>query len=391
MKRLPALVLCAVLLLSGCTSDSAGVRTPLPEIVGEWQAGNLIISAAPGMIDGQPYLFLMMMDGTETTAKAVLRVLDLRDPTEPIEIASLVTPTDMTLPLGGLILSGTNLYIALTNAEGASIWVVDVSEPSSPREVALTALGYAAWRPIVSGNILTVATALRENFTFLDISDPSQPEPLADLTLTERPLAVSNWQADFAGTIFYIIDRDGLTMVDISSPSSPQEVGFYANPDWVEQESVKASGEIQASTGKEIFNIHIPEGSFQDVTVSDGYAYISAADSGLLVLDVTDPASPEPVSQLELPDRSRHILVEGDLAYIMGVDFADDGSLSCMFGYNLHIVDISDPLVPKLVDSVERVFGALPPWQSVVALGEYVYFINMADIRVIDVYGSGND
>ena len=44
----------------------------------------------------------------------------------------------------------------------------------------------------------------------------------------------------------------------------------------------------------------VPDG-FNSIAISDNYAYITAGKAGLRVLDVSDPASPWEVAQLDIP------------------------------------------------------------------------------------------
>jgi len=382
------LILAVILVLSGCSV----CESPLAEIIGEWEAEDYILDACAGEIGGEPYLFVMTL-GTAAVAKAIIHVLDVDNPVEPVEIASLETPMEILIPFGGLALSGNELYVGLTGSDEAALWVVDVSDPTSPREIALMDTMNMTWQPYVSGNYLAVSTdILGASFTFFDISRPAQPRLQGELALTPRARFDSNWHADYVDSMFYVVDKDGLAIVDVSSPEAPLEVGFYVNPDWEELEEglegVEGAGTdlltgIESTTLEEIFEDMFASCNFFDVAVSDGYAYIAATDTGLVVLDIRNSESPEEVTRLELPDRASRILVVGDIAYIMGVSLDSSTDRFC---YSVHIVDVSDPLAPEMVDSIE-VVTTLPPLQSLVTLGDYVYFIDMRSVYVIDIYG----
>lgn len=286
------------------------------------------------------------------------------------------------------------LYVGLSESE-AALWVVDVSDPASPREITLITTDSAVWKPCVSGNYLAVNTDIWGRcFAFFDISRPAQPRLLGELALTVQSMSSSGWHADYVGSRFYVVVGAGLAITDVSSPGLPQEAGFYTNPDWepVEPEGVEGAGTgviisrmEEFGTLEELLDDMFASGSFFDVAVSDGYAYIAASDSGLVVLDVRDPASVEEVARLEIPGKAIRVLNAGDLAYIMGVSYTG-GSTVNSFRYSLHFVDVSDPLAPRLADSIE-VVDTFPPWQSMVTLGDYIYFLNNATVYVIDIYG----
>ena len=64
------------------------------------------------------------------------------------------------------------------------------------------------------------------------------------------------------GNTAYVADRNqGLRVVDVSTPTQPAQVGFYA-----------------------------PLGYARDVAVAGGYAYVAADSQGLQVIDVSNPA-----------------------------------------------------------------------------------------------------
>ena len=301
---------------------------------------------------------------------------------------------EVTYPLGGLVLSGNQLHIGLTGSGEAALWVLDVSEPASPREILLQVQeDFAMWRMWVSGQTLAIATGLRRHFAFFDISRPTEPRLCGQMELTPRPVSASNWHADYAGSMFYVVDKDGLAIVDTSSPAVPLEAGFYENPDWEpeELEGVEGAGTTviysteDYNSFEELFENMFNSGCFVDVAVSDGYAYIAAADSGLVVLDVSDPESAEEVARLALPGKAMRVLVEGDLAYIMCVSYTG-GSTVDSFRYSVHIADNSDPLAPEIANSID-VVDTFPQLQSLVTLGDYIYFIDYQAVYVVDIYG----
>lgn len=78
------------------------------------------------------------------------------------------------------------------------------------------------------------------------------------------------------------------------------------------------------------------------VYVVGNYAYVSSLYySGLVLIDISNPADPAFVSQIHVTDAARNVFVYGDYAYIVG-SFCDvEGSVG-----QLAIINISDPLNP---------------------------------------------
>lgn len=389
-KPLVFLIIAVSLVFSGCSPSGS----PSAEIVGQWEVEDFVLDACAGEVDGTPYLFLLTQPNPMTTpSTTTLRVLNVDNPASPVEVASLEAPMSTLFPLGGLVLSRTELYVGL-NESGAALWVVDVSSPESPQEIALLECEFTVQRPCVSGNYLAVSTDIwGASFAFFDISTPAQPEKLGDLELSPRPVNRSNWHTDYVGSMFYVVDKDGLAIVDVSSPVLPQEEGFYTNPDWEpeEPEGVEGAGTTviyrmeEFDSLEEFFEDIFNSGSFIDVAVSERYAYVAAADSGLVVLDVSESELTEEVARLKLSGKAIRILNAGDLAYIMGVTLPEDSS-TVNLHYSVHIVDISEPLAPRLVDSI-AVVDTFPPFQSLVTLGDYIYFIDYQTVYIVDIYG----
>jgi hypothetical protein len=389
-KPFIVLILTVTLILYGCSA----CESPSAEIIGEWEMGEgfiYITDACAGEIGGKPYLFVMTQRQGGAAAKATIHVIDIDNPVEPVEVASLETPIETIIQFGGLALSGMELYVAFTGADEAALWVLDVSDPESPHELTLMDTMYAMWKLSISGNTLAVATALTGgHFAFFDISRPSQPRELAELALAHRLEGrVSYWHVDYVGSMFYVVDRDGLVIVDASSPATPREVDFYANPDWEPVETEGVEGwETKGITAEGLMDDVAPSGSYLDIAVSGDYAYIAASDSGLVVLDISEPTSPREVARLDVPDRPRRVIISGNLVFLMGFRVPDDETLNgpSYWMHPLHIVDITNPVAPRLVESIEEITGIIPS-QSMVTLGDYVYFLNNQTVYIIDIYG----
>jgi hypothetical protein len=79
----------------------------------------------------------------------------------------------------------------------------------------------------------------------------------------------------------------------------------------------------------------------REVEVSGDYAYLGVGSSSgiLMVVDVSDPASPEEVSELELPVHF------SDMAYAAGHILV---TLPALPGGGLRTIDVTDPLNPRI-------------------------------------------
>ena len=157
----------------------------------------------------------------------------------------------------------------------------------------------------------------------LDWSDPQTPLMLSD------GLRVSDMTSGIAVSDAYLYVADiagGLRVIDVTTPEAPEEIG--AMPVDGFYHSVEISGGLAYALG------------FEYATVPRGLSPV------LRVIDVTDPISPTLRGVLSLPEVGRDLFVVGDLAYV-----ADGGS-------GLLIVDTSDPDSPEQLGAYDTVGSA---------------------------------
>lgn len=145
-----------------------------------------------------------------------LIAIDLSDPLSPVEIARF-TPRFRT---DGMALGVIDGRVLLVLRNGRLFEILDVTDPGAPvyrgefQGDAFALLAFA-------GDRLILASALLEIY---DLSDPDSPALLGQLGLDgiTRSLDYSN------GIVFIVSEPDGLTMVDISEPTTPRVLGRYA-------------------------------------------------------------------------------------------------------------------------------------------------------------------
>lgn len=109
------------------------------------------------------------------------------------------------------------------------------------------------------------------------------------------------------------------------------------------------------------------------------YAVIAAGNGGLLIVDITDPANMELVSQYNTTGTARDVVVSGNYAYVAdGVTAAGLSTAGKMF-----IFDISDVANPSLVGTYTKTTDTV----TTVALSGTNLFVGttLGGVRVIDV------
>jgi len=266
-------------------------------------------------------------------------------------------------------LQGTFAYVAA----GAALTVVDISDPSKPRQVAYCDTPGSAVDIAVSGTYAYVADEW-DGLAVVNIADPSHPALVGQLDTGDM------YSVAVAGTKAYLIDRDrGLIVVDVSDPSNPLEVGSL--PLYGRGVAVTGSyAYVAGSPGLRVISIEDPShpvevgsisltGSANDVAISGGYAYVADTYAGLRVVDISDPRAPVEVGHCENV-YGWSVALGGAYAYVAGSDAA------------LGVVDVSDPAHPSLVGVCDTAGSSA----GVAVAAPYAYVADgYGGLRVVDV------
>ncbi len=176
--------------------------------------------------------------------------------------------------------------------------------------------------------------------TVLDISTPTSPNVLGYNTVDSNGDPKDVYvQGDYA----YMADQIlGLVIFDVSNKSAPAQVGLYDTP-----------------------------GFPQDVFVQGDYAYVADSSYGLQIIDVSDPASPTLAGSYDTPGSAERVFVSGNSAYV--VDKAS----------SLQIVSVADPANTSLIGSYSAYV------EDVYVSGDYAYLaVGSSGFRIIKVMDS---
>lgn len=381
MGRLVTLALAVFLipwLFVGCTEPKLSPQISSSGIIGEWHSPGIIYCGAYGTINGGKTVFVLTAGESGSSDRSALRVLSIDDQGTPQEVGSLETPLPI-LPLASpssLALAGDVLYVPLGGSDQAGLWVVDVSNPDSPEGIAFVNTQHIPTEVALSGKTLAVSAMPPGTLMVFDIADPRNPRQVSTYTRRVSSTPSIGW----ADSLLCVADRGGLHVVDVSAPGAPKiEVGFYGNPEW-DGPPVAAfpSTQISSVAFEEVLDAVVPPGYFSDLAVSEQYVYVAASDSGLRIIDVSDPVSPVETAPLKLDGRASRVTVSGDTVYVLEVYPGDELQLS----YSILAVDVSDATTPELLERVEGIDG-LPPYQSLVAGEGFIYLLNHKTLSVI--------
>lgn len=178
-----------------------------------------------------------------------VRIIDVSDPTAPVEVSAYI-PKDRYVR--ALTVMGNYLYVV---GSGEGLYVVDISDPLNPIEVSTYTIPLLAWNVKVVGKQAFVVWNLWEA--------AGGPTP-------ECP--------------------SGVSIIDVSTPETPIEVGNYCDP-----------------------------GEAMDVAIADNYMYVVGSRGSLRVLDIASLMTPVEVGFYDIPGDARSVTVTSDYIYVADV------------------------------------------------------------------------
>jgi hypothetical protein len=324
----------------------------------------------------------------------VLVVVDLSDPSDPVELGSVVLPGVVE----SVELTATHAWVA---AGPAGLVGVDVTDPTQPAIVSHLPAGLAgepatAADLAFSGGLVFVAETFerwdgspRARLRVIDISVPRSP---ADVGVWESQQYGHAGRVAVAGGLAALIESDWesgpgpTSLIDVSASSGAAKVG-----------QIEARGYDLAISGATLFNVG--DGGFAVYNISDPAHPILAAgvstgrfhsavavNSGLLVVggtrpyyqgipfgawlyDISPPWLPTEIGFVETP------------APVAGLAAGGGRVLAAAGRAGLRVIDISDPNQPTEIADLEA-RGSID-WVSVV--GSLALVASSNQVSLVDI------
>ncbi len=199
---------------------------------------------------------------------------------------------------------GNYAYVGFTDV----ISIFDVTNPASPVKVGFALTPGRAVEIRQHGNYLYCGNYPESFLQIFDITNPIAPSLVASIP-------IDGYRLDVEGNYLYAVDGLGVRVYDVSTPASPNPIGYIA------------------STG--VYAVY-------DVDASGGYLYVGR-NNGLQIVDVTNPASPIERSTLPVVGAA-YALAAVSSSYVYLVTFFAPPAL--------RVVDVSNPLAPSVVKTV---------------------------------------
>jgi len=228
-------------------------------------------------------------DGTKTYAYVVesedgLEIIDVTDPASTFLVGSY-TFTSWDYYASEVAVNGNYAYVSAQ----AELLILDISDPTLPTlETSIDV--EARGGMVIDGNYLYLA-ADSDGLVIVDISDPTTPEVLSATALASDATDVKV-DGDYA---YLSIDEEGMTVVDISDLSAPEVVGFGS------------CGGPSSDSG---------EADATHLDVKDDFIYLSCENNGISILDISDPTDPELTDYYDTSANAQDIQVVDGYAFV---------------------------------------------------------------------------
>lgn len=254
-----------------------------------------------------------------------LQIYDVSRPEAPQLLGSYKGAS----PVRSVQIVGSRAYLA---SGEAGLEIVDVATPGNPTRLGGFDTPGLAQAVRVAGDRAVVADGA-EGIQILDISNPAEVQKLGAFKPDGETLDVA-----VVGDIAYmVLGAAGLLVVDVRDPASPTLRGRYSSPAFVRRVAVERGlaclvtapqGLGRPFVGLEIVNVVNPDhpalvwfigtsANAAAVRLAGSIAYIADGSTGVLIVDVSNPAEP-----VRMDDRqmfyhgAQGVDVRGEVAFV---------------------------------------------------------------------------
>ena len=332
----------------------------------------LLAPAAAGSLGDNSTLLLgevIVVDtftiGRDTYAAAAsindhgLQLVNITDPDNPAAAGQLLDTQDLLLRRAvdaDIFAADQNTYAAMTSLDDNGLQIVNVTDPADPRPVGnlsdnltlrLSAATSADIFSLGRNTYAAVSAALNPGLQIVNVTNPADLQGVGSLTDDSSLLLASSPDVEaFAiGQSTYVAAASegdhGLQLVNVTDPADPRPVGSLQDD---------SSLLLASANGVDIFAIG-----------RNTYAALtSGSDHGLQLVNVTDPADPQPVGKLE--DSPYLLLANASGVDIFAIGTGAYAAVASIGDHGLQLVNITDPTAPtpagKLLDDNSTLLGS---------------------------------
>ncbi len=335
-----------------------------------------------GMTSNGDYIYLSRWHG--------LTIMDVSDPSSPVEVSDLEIFPDH----GSYIWYNEN-YVYMSTWD-SGVRVFDVSDPSTPLEVSSYGSNDYIRDIEVSGSVAFLLNYSSGELISLNINHPYSPFMIGseDIPISPEDMLI---EGDYA----YIAHMtNGLSIVDVSNPVTPSlEYQNEPGENLSMPYSIAKYDNYVYMAGEDnfghVYDVSVPCSSYvvsefdiytmvKDIAIHSNYAYV--AGGFLQIFDLSDPSSPIELCTLDFDSMMSAIDIHDHYLYMVAYLGGDDGvnagnTLELDSSIDLYIFDISDPISPVFVNSIETVIATDIDYQN-----GFIFLAGGASgLKIIDV------
>lgn len=275
-------------------------------------------------------------------AGAGVRVIDVTSATTPVLLRTVDTPGNVY----GVCVAGERLYVA---DSWAGLAVYSLADPASPAHLGTFDTADSATKVWVEGTLAYVAD-FTGGLAILDVSDPAQITQVGTAPFAgygARCVTVVGGTCLLGGDV-------GVQSLDVSAPATPVSRGRVVTGNEVLGLAASGSRVYAASGGTGLVIYDLADGTIAtglgasvatggyatSVAVAAEHVFMSTQTVGFQVFGLADPAHPNLVTTLPLPNWPGEIVLTGNTA-----------AVACGPG-GLQVVDVADPSAPSVIGSL---------------------------------------
>ena len=286
--------------------------------------------------------------GTNSNSFTIVNITDPSSPSQVSVLDSTVNSMFAIAEVAYTVIDGSTYAIAIPKNYDR-VLIINVSNPSLPSLVTYVTDGenYTMNKPsdittvtIDSSTYALVASFYDKGVQIIDITDPYNPTAVSNVVdgsdYTELDGAHSIITTTIDSSTYALVaasDDNGVQIIDITDPYNPIPASAITDGD----DYTKLSGATYITT------VTIDSSTFALVAAFD--------DSGVQIIDITDPYNPIPASAITAGDD--YTKLSGAI-YITTVTIGSStfALVSAILGDGIQIIDITDPYNPTPASTI---------------------------------------
>ncbi len=387
-----------------------------PSTVGEGSDGDLRESHNTGFarIDGRTYGVFDYHGGYDEDAGEIVggcMFWDLTDPTAPTPVSSLALPGYVypdAYARVSLSVFWQGPWVFVSGADNG-LWVVDASDPEAPQLVATHTIEppLRVGAVHVIGDLAMVSAAEGSRTVLLDVSDPTDPQPIpgGDFHVTDDGGEPREYYFANTGGRYGLFARKeaggGFVAYDLSDARAPSRVGGFHTPDGNGGYVFRQNDHVFVgdSNFAGVFDFADPSAPLQlgradlvgdlDTATPIGNVVVLAVDddavpdqASSVVPWSTEPDATPPTVELHRPADGETFVDPGDR---IGLSFDEMVDFASVFEGSVRVATAAGEPVPGRFTGQENVVSFAPaePWED-----DATYVVTVPAGGVIDLSGN---